>query len=83
MRIPIGEVQDFLNTHEMYDIIQTALNDGEMVEHEIIGGTHKLSITAHHNCDLDIRWDVFKNFAVLHDDVATVNLGSTLSYVDK
>ena len=82
MRIPINEIDNYLNTDEMYETTQEQLNNAEMVEHEIIGCKSQLSITAHLNCDFDIKWSVFKDFKVQHDEVAFENLESTLKYID-
>ena len=83
MRIPLGDVNNYLNTEEMYNAIQCKLNEGEMVEHDIIGCKSKLSVIAHHNADLEVEWSVYRDFEEVHSEVAIENLESTLQYIDK
>ncbi len=83
MRIPLSEINNYLNTDEMHDLIQEQLSIGDMVEHDIIGGKHTVSITAHHDMDFAIKWSVFKNYKVVHDEVAIQDLETTIKTIDK
>ena len=74
MRIPIKELVEYLDTQEMYDTNITKLNNGEFVEHTVIGISTPVEIKAYLDADFDIRWTILRDFTISMEDVPTSSL---------
>lgn len=82
MRLPVESVQDYLNTPEMYETIQSRLNEDEEVVHDIIGTSNSIQIQAFHDEDLDIKWTIYKDYLLGFDNIETTDLLKAIKAVD-
>ena len=76
MNLKLNYIKKFLDTNEMYEVIQEHLNEDEEVRHTI--EDTNIEILAYHDRDLDIKWTVFLNNESVYDRVVTENLESTI-----
>jgi len=75
MKLPIDEVNNYLNTNEMYDVIQTALNEEDKnVQHFV----EDIEILAYHDEELEVRWELIREGTIIKDAVLTVDLDKEL-----
>ncbi len=82
MLIPIKEVTNYIQTPEMYEMMQEKLNKDEMVKH-VIKNTEGIDLTieAVHDEDLDIIWSIFKDGDEVYNDIPMERLQSTLTAI--
>ena len=81
MNLPLEDLSNYLETTEMFGVIQEALNEDEKVIHRI--NNTNVVIEAFHDKDLDILWTVYLDKKILHDSVETKNLQTTIEYILK
>ena len=72
MKIPIEEVDNYLNTPEMLEVIQGYLNDDSNTP-----STHiidDIEIIPYHDKELQVSWEFIREGIIITDGVSTENL---------
>lgn len=76
MVLPVEEVENYLNTPEMQEVIQEMLNDDRHIEHEIKDTA--INIFAYRDADLEVRWTITQGKLVVYENIETKSLQSTI-----